>query len=332
MTFREAIVATFKKEKTDKVVWQPRLEHWYNVNRARGTIPDKYADKSVLQLYKDLDASPRYYYGSSIDISTPETYLKISYKKGADVLQITEKDGIRLIYKSPKGQLDAKRIFGEWGCSWHYSEFPLKSIADLEIMEYVLENTVTEFDHDFYQQAETDLGDMGISQFYFDRSPLQNLFLLYMGIDNTIYALNDYPERMKRFMKIAGDAQDQLYEVLENCPVSILNFGENIDANFDAPKLYNEYLVPYYRKRVDQLHKAGKFCYIHLDGRLKPLLPFINDPGFDAIEAATALPQGDITLEELKDAMGDTIYIDGVPAILFCPSILTKRWKSLPKT
>jgi len=54
-----------------------------------------------------------------------------------------------------------------------------------------------------------------------------------------------------------------------------------------------------------------------MDGALKPLLPYINDSGFDGIEGATPLPQGDVTLEELKDALGDTILMDGIPMLLF---------------
>ena len=85
------------------------------------------------------------------------------------------------------------------------------------------------------------------------------------------------------------------------------------------PGFFEECSIPYYQKRVAQLHSAGKFCHIHMDGGLRPLLPYINDSGFDAIEAATPLPQGDVTLEELKEAMGDTILMDGIPAILFLP-------------
>ena len=331
MTLRERIIATFKKEKIDRVVWQPRLEHWYNVNRVRRTTPEEYKDKTIFEIYDDLNASPRYYYGTSTDISIRETFLKISYQKGADVQEVEEKDVVRLIYKSPKGNLTAKRVFGEWGCSWHYSEFPVKKISDLEILEYVLKNTVIEFNYDFYNEAEAKLGDTGVSQFYFDRSPLQNLLLQYMGIESTIYALNDYPARIKEFIKVAGEAQDQMYEVLEKCPVSILNFGENIDARFNTPKLYNEYFVPYYQKRLEPLQKAGKFCHIHMDGAIKPLLPYINDPGFDAIEAATPLPQGDVTLEELKDATGDTILMDGIPAILFLPQYSYEELEDLTK-
>ena len=102
-------------------------------------------------------------------------------------------------------------------------------------------------------------------------------------------------------------------------PIKILNFGENIDANIDSPSLFEEYLIPYYTKRVKQIHQKGKFCHIHMDGSLKPLLPLISKLTFDGIEAATPLPQGDVTLGELKDTLGDTMLIDGIPALLFLP-------------
>jgi len=314
---RERIMAVFLREKIDKVVWQPRLEHWYNVNKTKATLPEKYRDKNILEIYDDVGASLRYYYGLSTDISQPQTFLKVKYRKGVKVEEIKKNSEIYIIYKTPLGELEGKKRLGEWGCSWHYIQYPVKRLSDLKILKYVLRNTLTEFDYEFYQQADKQLGKRGILQFYFDRSPLQNLLLFHMGIENTIYALHDYPKQMREFLKAAEEAQDQLYEVLERCPVKVLNFGENIDARIDPPPIFEEYLFPYYKKRVDQLHKAGKFCHIHMDGSLKPLLPYIKEMRFDGIEAATPLPQGDVTLEELKEAMGETILLDGIPAIMF---------------
>ena len=38
----------------------------------------------------------------------------------------------------------------------------------------------------------------------------------------------------------------------------------------------------------------------------------------DGIEAITPKPQGDVTLEEVKEALGDDIFLlDGIPAIYF---------------
>lgn len=313
-------MATFAKKEVDKIVWQPRIEHWYNVNKVRGTLPEKYRNKEILEIYDDLGASVRYYYGPSGDISKPKTYLKFNYTKQAKVKEIKDGNDVYVIYDTPIGQLTGKKRLSEWGCSWHYTEFPIKKISDLKILEYVLKNTVVEFDYEFYKKAENKIGARGVIQFYFDRSPLQELILFEMGVENTFYAFYDHPERMKEFLKIAEEAQDQMYAVLEKCPALILNFGENIDVNIDSPSIFREYLIPYYKRRVAQLHKAGKICHLHMDGSLKPLLKFVNEAGFDGIEAATPLPQGDVTLEELKAALGDTILLDGIPAILFLPN------------
>ena len=317
--FPRRIMATYKRDKVDKIVWQPRIEHWYDVRKVKGTLPEKYKNKGILEIYDDLGTSVRYYYGSTTDISSPKTYIKFEYVKGVKVEEIRKDYDIYVIFETPIGQLKGKKRLGEWRTSWHYVEHPVKSISDLKILEYVVKNTKARFDYEFYKEAKTKLGNRGIVQFYWERSPFQRLLLEYMGVENTIYALQDYSKRIKEYLKIAEEAEDQLYEVLEKCPVFSLNFGENIDARFNPPKIFNEYLVPYYKKRVEQLHKAGKFCFIHMDGALKPLLPYINDAGFDAVEGATPLPQGDVTLEELKEALGDTILIDGIPMLLFLP-------------
>jgi hypothetical protein len=317
--FLERIMATYTKKRVNKIVWQPRIEHWYDVRKVKGTLPEKYKNKGVLEIYDDLSSSVRYYYGSTTDISSPKTYIKFEHTERVKVREVRKNNDIHLTYETPIGQLRGKKRLGEWGTSWHYVEHPAKSISDLRILECVVENTKARFDYEFYKEAENKVGHRGVIQFYWERSPFQRLLLEYMGVENTIYALQDYPKRMREYLKTAEEAENQLYEVLAKCPVFSLNFGENIDAHFDPPKVFNEYLLPYYKKRVAQLHKAGKFCFIHMDGSLKPLLPYINDAGFDGVEGATSLPQGDITLEELKEALGDTILIDGIPMLLFLP-------------
>ena len=43
-----------------------------------------------------------------------------------------------------------------------------------------------------------------------------------------------------------------------------------------------------------------------------------RETGLDAIEAITPVPQGDVTLEQVRDALGDEMFLlDGLPAIYF---------------
>ncbi len=51
---------------------------------------------------------------------------------------------------------------------------------------------------------------------------------------------------------------------------------------------------------------------------MKPLLPLARETGLDGIEAITPVPQGDVTIEEVREALGDKMFlVDGIAAILF---------------
>ncbi len=316
MDFRQDILDTFEG-KNRNIVWQPRLEHWFNVNKVLDKLPKRFKDAGILDVYRDLRASVRYFYGESVDISSPATYIAFEYADGVAVEEVVEGEVIHVYFRSPKGNLYGRKRLGEWGCSWHYVEHPVKKLEDLEILEYIVTNTHYRFNREFYEEAKDKLDGLGEIQFYWERSPFQRLFLQFAGIENTISLVYDYPQRLKEYLRKAEEAEDELFEVLASCPVRILNFGENIDGRFNSPQIFEEWLLPYYEKRVAQLHRAGKYCHIHMDGSLKPLLVYLKELPFDGIEAPTPLPQGDVEVEELKEAVGDKVILDGLPMLLF---------------
>ncbi len=309
LTFRERILRTFEKREVGRIVWQPRIYSWYNARSKTGDIPHRYKGKSMLEIYDDLNASPRYPH-EVLGISV----FEMSTDNKVECHMFEEGENIVRIYETPKGSLREVKGPGEY-----HIEHPVKTPEDIEIMTFVLDHTDFSFDRGAFEEAERRFGSRGITQTYYPYSPFQRLIVEYMGLENTIYALNDYPGEIGEFMKAIEEWDDRMYEVILDSPLKILNFGENIDVNLDSPILFEKYLAPYYEKRVNQIHARGKFCHIHMNGSLKPLLPIINEAGFDGIEGATPLPQGDFTLEELKEAIGDTILLDGIPAILFLP-------------
>jgi hypothetical protein len=333
MTQREAILRTFTGISPHRIVWQPRIYYWFYANGLRnklpagysdrallddvyknvqlydGSVPETFRNKSIIELYEELDASPRY----PQEVLGIEIFqLKTDPAKVRTVVE-SRAGQVTTIYETPRGTLREVTHHG------YHSEFPVKSLREMITMAYVLDNTQFTFDHEAFKIADREFGDRGIVQSFYPRSPLQRLIISYMGFENTVYALSDNPREVHQFLEVIEEWDDKMYEVILNSPLQILNFGENIDANMDSPRLFKEYLLPYYTKRVEQIHRRGKFCHIHMDGALKPLLPFLTEAGFDGIEAATPLPQGDVTLEELKDSLGDRILLDGIPAVLFLP-------------
>jgi hypothetical protein len=328
LSLRERLLNTFAHKKVDKLLFSPRLYYWYFGNklylrpsrqkpRFKRKIPPQFLGRSQLQVYDFLEASPRYPMES---LYLPLIWPRIKIKKG---FYIATKQGPRpgdtmTYYKTPLGILRKVKSGG------HLIEWPIKKISDFKIMKYILSNTKFHFLHPLFKIAEKKLGNRGVPCTYFPPSPYMKLVIYYMGFSNTIISLRRHKSEMEDFIKFLEEWDNDMFDVLARSPLKIVNFGENIDANLSPPPYFEKYLIPYYEKRVKQLHQAGKYCFIHMDGSLKDLLPFLADLPFDGLEALTPQPQGDVTLEELQEAIGNKIFLDGIPSVIFLPQYSLK--------
>jgi hypothetical protein len=323
MTFREIMVNTFERKKIDRILWQPRLEHWYNVNRIHNTLPERYRGMALLDVYDDLSASVRGYgmFNRTVKITNGED-VKIKSEDHGDHVSTT--------WQTPVGSLRqvSHRVHTETEISAYTIEYMVKSIDDLKVLEYILRSRSVEFDWAAYKAADETLGDRAAPTMYLPRESLQGLIINYMGFENTIYALHDHTVEIERFLEVMEETDDPVYEVVAQSPIKIINFGDNLHGETMPPPLFKKYILPYYQMRSEQLHKAGKFTHAHWDGFVKTLLPFARETGLDGLEALTPLPQGDVTLEEIKEALGDEIIlIDGIPATHFLKQTSYKELK-----
>ncbi len=300
----------FQRKDPGGILWQPRLDYWYNVNKKRDTLPVHLQNASLLDVYDYCHASCRY-------VSRSNPWLGVRYRNVEVATEWLDDDRVRRTWHTPIGSLTQISHYDEWHVSSHIVEYRLKRPDDFKILKHLLEDEEWYWDADRYQQDMAIFGAYAAPQFYFRRSPLQRLFINEMSLQETIYFMVDYPDLFGEYVEFATAADDAMYDIICNCPVEILNLGENIDGFIDSPPTWRNYLVPYYRKRIEQLHAAGKSVSIHFDGVMKPLLPYLQEAPFDAIEAATPAPQGDVTLEEIKQALGDMILVDGIPALYF---------------
>lgn len=49
--FRDVNLSIFQDEDPGSVLWQPRLEYWYDVNKKRGTLPEHLKESSLFDVY-----------------------------------------------------------------------------------------------------------------------------------------------------------------------------------------------------------------------------------------------------------------------------------------
>ncbi len=324
MSPRERILRTFERKPMDHLAWQPRIGHWYRVNKVRKTLPKRYKNSSLFEIYDDLEASPRPY-----DLFNQT--LKINYA-GAEVKE--KEDEIITKFSTPKGNLYSRYRKTEWGQSYSVTEYPIKNMEDIEIMKYILKNQEIGFDKQVYEDALEKIGERAEPTIFLPRIPIQRLYIDFIGFEPTIIALHRNREKVEDLMQAIEASDDEVYKTVEDSPIKIINFGDNIDCNLLSPNIFRKYALPYYKKRTKQLRYKGKYTHSHWDGSVKALLSFVKDTGLDGIEAITPKPQGDVSIEEVRENVPEnTILLDLIPAILFLPQYETNELKrSLEKT
>lgn len=313
MNFREMNLAVFEGRPTPGVFFQPRIEPWFFWHRAVGTPPDQYRGMSIIEVYDDLGASNRYF-SHFTGLAEP---IEVDYDAAVRIdSRIVGGEKITAI-DTPCGELAEKRVMTV-DKVWRKVEFAVRTADDLDKLEWLFNNCRAVFNAEAFERGGEFQGDRGQAQFWIVPSPYEALTQEWMSFEDFTYALMDMPERMEEVMGVIDRSYDQMFEQICAYPgVKIVNFPENIHVGRTPPRWFEEYLVPWYEKRSSQLRNKGIFTHIHIDGDFKGLLPYLKDLPFDGLEGLTPLPQGDVTLEEIKGHIGDKVLLDGIPAVLF---------------
>ncbi len=312
-----------RRQPVEQAVWQPSLTYWYATNKVgsitpatapasvRPFVPDDLMGLDPIQLYERIQGSIRYPHEC---LNLPSFYTQLL--PGSEVeRRYTLTNGKELVefVKTPVGTIQKRSRDG----------FPLehfvKTIDDLDVVEYWLARTEYCFNPYIFDVASEAIQDYGIVQTYNFRSPYQRNVIEFLGLATTTKFLRKHPRRMEAFFERLLEWDKRAYKVILDSPLQVVSFGENIDANVSPPPVFEKYHVPYYKEHIKWVHEKGKLCHIHMDGDLKGLLPFLPELDFDGIEAMTFKPQGNVTIEEVAESMGKKALLDGIPSILFLP-------------
>jgi len=323
MTFKDMVERVYRGQDPGGVIWQPRLEYWYDVNDKRGTLPEPLNGASLMDVYDYCHASVRY----------GRDYIHTRYD---DTVNIEEEQlgdqRVRKNWVTPVGTVTEVIHVDKWESSRYTHEYKVKTPEDLLVLKHIYEHEEWYWDDGEWEGDLDIIGDRGIPSGWFRRSPFVHGVLYTMGMERMVYMLYDHPEAIQMYMEFAGKADDAMYDLVCKAPIRILSYPENLDCNLFPPRFWDTYLVPYHRKRMKQLHDSGKWIHLHADGAVKGLMDRLMDVPWDGIEALTPVPMGDVTIPEMLRCCkvndrgreagivypnDQAIMLDGIPAVYF---------------
>jgi len=295
-----------------KIIWQPRIGAWYSDKQFAGEpLPEPYEGMSIPDIFRALGCSSRLYEFNAC-------FRSVGHPAVRQVDEDLNDTDHKTTIETPVGKQESvwRRSLNNPGVI--HLKWEVTTEEELKVATWRHENTTWEWDQETYDGLLRELGDLGAPTMFMPRMNVQALYIEQMGTQNGIYAIYDWPDTVEAYFRAVDASHDRLIDVINASPVDLINFGENIHSGTLSPELFKKYHLPACRRRCERLHAAGKFVSSHWDGHCKPLLPFAKETGLDAIEAITPLPQGDVTLEEVKEGLGDDLFlIDGIPAVYF---------------
>jgi len=312
MNLREMNLRVFQGLPIPHVFFQPRFEPWYEWHRIFNCMPERLKGLSLLDVYDLLGVSMRtvHYYTGMPDPVVRDFDPQVTVREQYDNVE-----GV-IVYETPYGNL-VERLKRTPDETWRTVGFPVKQVEDFKKLRWLFAHMRYRFSAENFAQGSAYVGDRGQPGFWVPKSPYQALTQQWMRLEDLIFALVDCRAEVEETMRVIDDSYDGLYEQLVQSEVKIINFGENLHEALMGPRYFEKYFFPFYEKRCAQLHAAGIFTHVHMDGFFHSLLKQFRHLPFDGLEALTPVPQGDVTLEEIKEHIGDKVLLDGIPAVYF---------------
>ena len=311
------ILAVFEGKRSDKIVWQPRIDHWYDVNKKLGTLPAEYRGKELLEVYDDLRASPRTY-------RFFDPTIRVTQGDRVDMKVVDDETRIVITYVTPVGKLREVQTRTVHGTTTYHTEYLLKGPEDFRTLAYVLERQDFEFDRELYERISSMIGDRSEPIVNLPWASVQRLTVDLMGLEKTVLSLWKHPRETHELVQAIQANDGRRIGLIKTTPFKFVNFADNVDQDLISPSLFEKYMLPWYKEKTRELHGAGKICVSHWDGNVKALIRYARDTGLDALECVPPSPMGNVTLEELHEAMKGMVLFDGIPATYFL-SLVSKK-------
>ena len=214
---------------------------------------------------------------------------------------------------TPMGDLREERAYAAYGTLRivkHYIEEP----DDYPIFWAYLKDCVVVENHAQYHLDQADLGDQGTPLVAVERTPYQQLWVQWVGLDNLVYHLADCPDRVYRTVDLLREQARQTFEIAYRSPAPFVDFPDNITAPTIGPKRFREFCVPEYDALADMLAERNAPVFVHMDGDLKPLWSAISESKVRGIDSLAPTPDNDTSVADAVALWPEMILFVNYPS------------------
>lgn len=323
MNERERLMAVLRGEPSDVLPWYADLSYLYYSMEYRGTLEERFrGTDGYLRFYRDM--------GAGICFYAPFVWRQ-EFEDGITEM-VEEADGLKILtIRTPKGWVREVQRYMPVACTWAIVEHYVKTVEDLRVMLYAMEHRRIVPNEGEYKSLDDSWGGDGCAVCLapISAAPIQRMLTRWAGVSVTMDLYMDCRDELEGIFSALEEADTPLFNRLCTSPCIVVEFPENLSAEITGRRFFERYNMPYYQRRIEALHAAGKKVGIHNDGTLRGTFDLLGRCGFDFVEAVTPAPAGDVPLEDLRREVGcDIVIWGGLPGAMFSPCYSDEQFEA----
>jgi hypothetical protein len=199
---------------------------------------------------------------------------------------------------TPAGSLYEERafepVYDSSSIRKHYIEQP----DDYPIFWSFLDDCKIVPDYGRYDSDQAELGELGLPLVAVERTPYQQLWVQWVGLNHLGHHLADCPDHVAHTVALLEKRARRIFEIVRQSPAPFVDFPDNITAPAIGPRRFRQYCVPLYNELADLMAERQVPVYVHMDGNLKPLWQDIAASRILGLDSFAPAPDNDTTVAE----------------------------------
>jgi hypothetical protein len=213
----------------------------------------------------------------------------------------------RQFMRTPVGMLEKLSLEG-----WT-QEYWVKEPADYEVVEWMVGHTQLEENYAAFLGEQEAMGDDGIVIVSAHRSPIQELMVDLVGLQNFCYHLADDVEELYSCHEAMMERTGRELEIIAEGPGEFVKLWENFTAETFGADRFQQFHIPVYRRAAALFEPKGKRLMAHMDGEMARVRHLLSDSGLDILESLTPPSEGDVPPEQWRQLWPDMVFWANVP-------------------
>jgi uroporphyrinogen-III decarboxylase len=310
MSTRERLLAAIRGEDVDRLPWSPFLAYWWEAQ-----LPT-FQEMGQPWFFKEIGADTLLR-----GFGTPFQADYNNPSAGCTVTETHSGDLVRTEYHTRVGTLTATQCHSPVGNTLFLVEHPVKTREDFLILAYLVEHMRIWPDYQAVQEAIDALGEDGLLVSLtglFGKTPFQSLVETWVGTEELIFALADYPETVEEALAVMSEKAFEAVRIAVDSPAEAFISWEDSSTQNISPKMFARYIAPDLTRWGQEFHAAGKLFLHHACGHLRGLLPHIAVEEIDMLESISPPPTGNIEIWDARSVLPDRIgVIGGIEPVRF---------------